>query len=201
VRAAAVALGSALAVAAVAAALIAVAGDAHHAAARPALKGPLMPRGARAPAFALRDDSGRRATLAQYRGRVVVLTFLHSLCRGACPIMAQQIRGALDDLGPRAGQVSALAISVDPAQDTPRNIRHFLRVQRVVGTLRYLRGTRRQLAPVWKAYGVQPVGGRDAHTAYVFLIDRDGLERVGYPVGALTPEDLSNDIRVLLAAA
>jgi protein SCO1/2 len=79
-----------------------------------------------------------------------------------------------------------------------RNVRNFLSVEHVGGVLRYLRGTRRELAPVWRAYAVQPVGGRYDHTAFAFLIDRDGVERVGYPLTDITPEAIAHDARVLL---
>lgn len=162
------------------------------------LEGALMPPHLRATAFTLRDQDGLPATLRQERGRVVVLTFLHSRCTGACPLIAQQIRGALDQLGPRARDVTALAVSVDPAQDTPANARHFLRVQHMDGRLRFLLGTRRQLAPIWKAYGVQPVGARGGHTLLTDLIDRHGVLRVGYTTAAITPELLAHDVGVLL---
>jgi protein SCO1/2 len=163
--------------------------------------GPLMPPGLRAAAFQLRDHTGAPATLAQYRGRVLVMAFLHSKCVGACPVIAQQIRGAFDDLGPLARDARALAISVDPSEDTPRNVARFLRRQHVGGVLRYLIGTRKQLQPVWKAYAVQPVSRRFPHSTFVYLIDRKGVERVGFPLQTLTPENLAHDMRVLLRAS
>lgn len=195
-----VAFGATLALGAVLVALVTIAagGGASKGPARNRLQGPLMPPHLRAAAFALPDQDGRIARISQYRGRVVILTFLHSRCHGACPIIAQQIRGALNELGPQARDVRALAISVDPRQDTVRNVRHFLSVEHVGGVLRYLRGTRRELAPVWRAYAVQPVGGRYDHTAFAFLIDRDGVERVGYPLTDITPEAIAHDARVLL---
>ncbi|MEA2385586.1 MAG: hypothetical protein QOH72_5557, partial [Solirubrobacteraceae bacterium] len=66
--------------------------------------------------FRLRDQDGRTVSLRQFRGRVVVLTFMYTTCRDTCPLTATQIRGALDDLG---RDVPALAVSVDPVNDTP----------------------------------------------------------------------------------
>ena len=164
--------------------------------------GPAMPPGFRTANFSLPDQNGRTATLASYRGRVVVLTFLHSLCHGQCPIIAQQIRGGIDELPAAArARVSALAVSVDPRQDTPANVRHFLAVQHLTGRLRYLRGNRAQLAPVWRSYAVQPVlptDRVDAHSALVLLIDRTGRARVGYTISELTPDDLAHDLRILV---
>ncbi len=147
--------------------------------------------------FALRDQDGRRATLSQYRGSVVVLAFMYSHCRDTCPIEAQQIRGALDDLG---RDVPALAVSVDPAHDTRASARAFLARTRTTGRLRFLMGGRARLAPIWRHYGVRPQGDGFDHTASVVLLDGTGRQRIGFPVERLTPEALAHDIRALRRA-
>lgn len=146
--------------------------------------------------FRLRDQDGRSVALHDYRGRVVILTFMYTTCRDTCPIMAQQIRGALDDIG---RPVPALAVSVDPVGDTQQRARAFLVRQHLVGRMRYLLGTAGELQPIWRAYGIAPqTGGRD-HSAYVVLIDRRGRQRIGFPADHLTPEGLAHDIRRLSA--
>lgn len=162
--------------------------------------GPTLAPGLRAANFSLLDQNGRRISLARYRGRVVVLTFIHSLCRGACPLMVQQIKGALNDLPGSWRQIPAIGVSVDPAQDTRANRIKFLRKYQMTRRLEYVGGSRAELAPLWRAYAIQPLigeGKADDHSAYVFLIDKRGMERVGFPVSALTPEALAHDIRVL----
>ena len=52
----------------------------------------------------------------------------------------------------------------------------------------------RQLAPVWKGYGVQPQTDDLEHSAAVVLVDADGRQRVGFPFAQLTPEALAHDI-------
>ena len=149
--------------------------------------------------FHLTDQNGRPASLDQYRGNVVILTFLYSTCQDTCPLIADQIRGALDDLG---RPVPALAVSVDPVGDTPLNIKRFLFKASLTGRMRYLIGTRAQLAPVWKSYGIAPQtqGSRQSdHSAYVLLIDKRGRDRDGFPASELTPEGLAHDIRLLEA--
>ena len=149
--------------------------------------------------FVLRDQDGRRVALSGFRGRVTVLTFLYSTCQDTCPVTATTIRGALDDLG---HDVPALAVSVDPANDTPASARRFLVQRRLTGgRLRFLLGDRASLAPVWKAYGIRPQGDAFDHSAYVLLIDRDGRQRVSFPVSQLTSEGLVHDIRRLEAEA
>ncbi|WP_372789862.1 SCO family protein [Paraconexibacter sp.] len=147
--------------------------------------------------FRLRDQDGRVASLASLRGNVIVLTFLYTSCEDTCPVAAQQIRGALDDLG---HDVPALAISVDPANDTPAQARRFLLKQRLTGgRMRFLLGDRSTLAPIWKAYGIAPQKDAFDHSARVVLIDPRGRQRVAFPVEKLTPEDLAHDIARLEA--
>lgn len=144
--------------------------------------------------FALRDQDGRTVRLADLRGQPAIVTFMYSTCKDTCPTQAQQIRVALDDLG---HDVPAIAISVDPANDTPLNARRFLSKQYLTGRMRFLLGSRAELEPLWKAYGIQPQGKGFDHSAYVVLLDAEGRQRVGWPVDQLTPEGLAHDLRLL----
>jgi protein SCO1/2 len=147
--------------------------------------------------FRLRDQDGRPASLREYRGHVVVLTFMYSTCQDTCPVTAQTIRGALDQVG---HDVPVLAVSVDPANDTRDTAERFLVKQSLsAGRMRFLLGTRAQLAPIWKAYGIRPQGNGFEHTAYVAVLDRAGRQRVGFPVDHLTDRGLAHDIRRLEA--
>ena len=140
---------------------------------------------------------GRRVSLADFRGQVTVLTFLYTTCEDTCPMTATTIRGALDDLG---HDVPALAVSVDPANDTGARAQRFLSEQRLSGgRMRFLLGDRAQLQPVWRPYGIRPQGEHFEHAAYVLLIDRAGRQRISFPVDKLTSEGLVHDIRALEA--
>jgi protein SCO1/2 len=159
--------------------------------------GALLPGGLRAPDFTLTDQRGRRVSLSQYRGQVVVLAFLSTACPPACSLIAQQIRGALDELG---RPVPTLIVSADPAADTPARVRRFLGEAALSGRVEYLTGTRAELQPVWRTYGIVPsLLGDDAspHAASVLLIDRSGQKRDLFEVEELTPEGLAHDIRKL----
>jgi protein SCO1/2 len=158
--------------------------------------GALRPAGIPPADFTLRDQDGRPAALAAYRGRPVIVTFMYSTCKDTCPLMADQIRGALDALGHDA---PTLVVSVDPAGDTPLKTKRFLARHGLTGRARFLLGTRAQLAPVWRDYGIRPQTNSDAHSAYVLLIDKRGRQRVAFPASELTPEGLGHDVKVLQA--
>jgi cytochrome oxidase Cu insertion factor (SCO1/SenC/PrrC family) len=128
---------------------------------------------------------------------VTVLAFLSSTCGAACTLIAQQVRGALDEL---AHPVPVLLISVDPSGDTPASVARFLARVSLAGRARFLTGPRAALEATWREYGVHPLSsGRSAfeRSATVALLDRDGRERVLFGVEQLTPEGLAHDIRAL----
>jgi len=156
--------------------------------------GAVRPPAAHAPDFTLRDADGERVSMAALRGRPVVVTFIYSHCEDTCPGQVQTIRGALDELG---RDVPVLGISVDPARDTPASARRFLNQQRMTGRMRFVLGEERELAPIWRAYGIAPQRGRLDHSAYVVLVDALGRQRVGFPHSVATDEGLAHDLRRL----
>jgi protein SCO1 len=152
--------------------------------------------------FALRDQDGKLVSLADLRGTVVVLSPTYATCDETCPVAAQQIRGALDDLSAAERErIHAFALSVDPANDTPDRAQEFLLNRRLRGYLDYLIGTRRELLPVWREYGFAPQTDEREHNSYVVLLDAEGRQRIGFPVNFLTPEALAHDLRLLVREA
>jgi protein SCO1/2 len=159
--------------------------------------GAALPPGTRAPDFRLTDQDGRTVSLSVLRGQTVVLAFPYTGCGAPCVVIAQQIRGALDEL-PRA--VPVVLISADPAGDTPANVRRFLASVSLNGRASYLTGTLSQLRKVWRAYRVTPASaGRKAFAgaASVVLVDAQGDERVIFGEEQLTAESLAHDIQAL----
>lgn len=160
--------------------------------------GSLPPEGIDVRDFSLRDQDGRAASLGEYRGKVVVLTFMYSTCQDTCPVTATTIRGALNQVG---HDVPTLAISVDPANDTRDTAERFLLKEGLSsGRMRFLLGSRAQLAPIWKSYGIKPQGKGFEHSAYVLVLDKVGRERSSFPISQLTDSALAHDIRKLEAA-
>jgi protein SCO1 len=153
--------------------------------------GALRPPGLDVPRFRLRDQDGRVVSSQSLRGQPVVYAFVYSTCRDTCPAEVQTIRGALDDLG---SDVPVMGVSVDPANDTPKRAGAFLLEQHMTGRMHFLLGTRRQLEPVWKAFGIRPESKRLEHSAHVVLTDARGRQRIGFPYEELTQERLAHDL-------
>ncbi len=153
-----------------------------------------------APDFALRDQSGRLVRMSSRRGRYTLVTFLYTNCPDVCPLLAEHLNAALRRLGATRADTRVLAVSVDPNGDTTDAVRRFVAVHRLLPQFRYLRGSAAQLKPVWAAYHVasDPQHGTTAvgHSAFVLLVDPQGLERLVYDSN-VKATDIVHDINAM----
>lgn len=164
--------------------------------------GPTAPASMPPIEFSLRDVAGARVRLRSYAGEPVVLVFIDSTCTSLCPLVAQQLRGTLDEL---PHPVPVIAISVDPAQDTSAHVRRFLAAADLAGRVAYIAGPRASLVPIWRFFGIQPelpAGSRsDNFSLDIELLDKTGKPRVGYTeFKELDPDAIAYDIEVLARA-
>jgi protein SCO1 len=159
-------------------------------------EGAIMPKGLEAPAFELANQDGDTVSMRDFRGEPVIVTFLYTTCEDTCPLQAQTVRGALDELGE---DVPAIAVAVDPPRDTPERARAFLSEQRALGRLDFVLGSRAELKRVWDGFYVRPQSVTQEHNARFTLVDKKGFQRVGYPGFEATPERIAHDIRLLQA--
>jgi protein SCO1 len=159
-----------------------------------------------APGFTLRDQRGKPVTLASYRGRPVIVTFIDPLCRDFCPREATILTQAAAQLGRRGPAI--VAVSVDPWGDSPANFRADAQHWRLAPGWRWGTGSYAKLARVWKSYYVgvevanQTIAGvkvrRITHTGAAYLIDGSGHERALF-LYPFTSSDVVNSARNLLA--
>ena len=154
-----------------------------------------------APAIStLHDQTGASFSLASLRGRTVAMTFFDSHCHAECPLEGRAVAIAERALPPSERPV-VVAVSINPL-DTPASARAASRAWGLaaVAAWHWLMGTRKQLAPIWKAYGVyvspHPVNGDIEHTEALMLIDRRGYER-SYYLYPFAPRYVTSDLRTL----
>jgi len=163
--------------------------------------GTTAPPGMPAVDFALPNQDHQTIRLSQYAGQVVVLTFVYSTCQNTCPVVVEQIRGALSELHHR---VPVIAVSVDPKQDTPTDVNAFLIREDMLGQMEYLVAPRPVLKPIWRFFGIQPQLNVNSttsdHSIEVELLDKTGKPRVGYTdLDQMDPDAIAHDIEVLQA--
>ncbi len=156
--------------------------------------GAVRPPGAAVPDFTLTDQDGKTVTAASLKGKPTVYAFIYSTCQDTCPAQVQTIRQALDDTH---ADVNVVGVTVDPKTDTPKLAKTFLLKQTMTGRMKFLLGTRAQLEPVWKGFGIRPQTNALEHSAHVVVADTDGMQRVGFPFDHLTPEGLGHDMAKL----
>lgn len=152
--------------------------------------------------FALRDGAtGKVVRLSGLRGKAVLLTFVYTRCPDVCPLIMTNLGAALDKAGPAtAKNARIVAVSVDPEGDTPARVKEFLRVRGLAGRADYLIGTKAQLAPVWKAYGIAVEATPDdrelGHTASVRGITASGKQKTIYAQN-FSPTVVARDLPLL----
>ena len=180
---------------------LAVALSAAHAA--PALKAGVFEPPRQAPEFTLSGSDGSDVSLARYRGKLVLLSFGFTHCAAVCPTTLATLAQARQALGPHAGAVQVVFVTVDPERDSPAKLKTYLGAFDVS----FVGGAAKPevLAAMRKNYGVVankvPMSaGTYAvdHTSSIFLIDRDGKLRAMMPYGR-DAGDFVHDIKLLLA--
>lgn len=149
--------------------------------------------------FKLSDHRGAARSMADYRGKAVVLTFGYASCPDVCPTTLAQAAQAVRSLGARGERVQVLFVTVDPERDTAELLGHYVPAfhPAFVG-LRGDAAATAQVARDFKVfYNKQPNGTVD-HTAGVFVFDPAGRLRL-YHSASKTAADLAHDLELLLA--
>ena len=116
--------------------------------------GTLLTSESPAASFELRNQFGETVSMADRRGRVVVLTFLYTACPDICPLTAERLRAAYELLGEAAEDVSMLVVSVDPERDTEEAALAYSKKWGMERRWDYLVGDRDSLSATWRAYFV-----------------------------------------------
>jgi protein SCO1/2 len=153
-----------------------------------------------APAVDLTDQYGKKIDLAKLKGHTVLVAFLYTHCTDLCPIVAGKLHTAYAGLG-KAERPIFLAVSVDPAHDTPASAAAFNKRHRTTGEIDWLLGSKAELQKVWTAWGVKPEHNANdpeeiEHDAEIFAIDPQGQIRAYYPP-SFKPAKLALGTKVL----
>lgn len=153
-------------------------------------------------ALNLTDHEGRPRTLADFRGKVVTVFFGFTHCPDACPTTLAEMAQVMKELGPDAGKVQVLFVTVDPERDTQPVLKQYVPSfnPEFLGLYGDAEATARAAKEFKVFYQKQPVkgGGYSVdHSAGTFILDREGRLRLfaQYGQGAAP---ILHDIRLLL---
>ena len=158
------------------------------------------PRGARPPSLNLVDTDGHPRTLADLRGKTVVLFFGFLRCPNACPAELFKLTLVMKQLGPARDRVQVLFVTLDPERDKPDLLRGYVTTfdPRFMG----LTGTPAQIAAAASTFAVayeKVARGNDYtidHSTGTYILDRTGRLRL---LGAMdtTVADYVHDLAAL----
>jgi protein SCO1 len=154
--------------------------------------------------FALTDQDGKPRTLADFRGKAVVIFFGYTHCPDVCPTTMSEMAAVMKELGPDADRVQVLFVTLDPERDTPAILKQYVPAfdPRFIA----LSGDQEATAKVAREFRVfyQKVPGKEAgsytldHTAASYVFDPQGRVRLFVRHGQ-GPEPIAHDLKMLLA--
>jgi protein SCO1/2 len=153
--------------------------------------------------FHLTDHNGRPRSLADFRGKVVVLFFGYTHCPEICPTTLNDLALALKRLGPDAKKVQVLFATIDPERDTQQLLAQYVPAfnPTFLGLYGNAAATARVAAEFHVTYGKHPTGNRGKydmdHTAGAFVFDQNGKLRL-YTGYGQTAEAYAHDLGLLL---
>jgi protein SCO1/2 len=153
--------------------------------------------------FSLTDHTGKPRTLADFRGKAVVVFFGFTHCPDVCPTALGTLAEAKRQLGPDGERVQGIFISLDPERDTPKLLANY--VPAFDASFLGLVGDAQATAEVAKEFkvmyqkspGKTPDSYTIDHSAGMFVFDPEGRLRlyVGHGQGA---DALAHDLREIL---
>jgi protein SCO1/2 len=156
--------------------------------------------------FDLTDHHGQRRTLADFRGKAVVVFFGFTQCPDVCPTTLSEMAQAMVALGARADQVQVLFITLDPERDTRELLAQYVPAfdKRFLGLFGDVEATTR-VAREFKVFfqkvpGSTPGSYTLDHTAGSYVFDPKGRLRLFIKHGQ-GPAALVSDLGRLLDGA
>lgn len=158
-------------------------------------------RGEAALRFSLTDQAGGPFSSEAERGRVLVVNFIYTSCRDACPLLTAKLALIQRRLAGVQG-VRLVSITVDPTRDTPAVLaRYAAPFGAVPERWVFLTGTAAEVAAVLDAFGVtvRSVPGESLdHTVVAVLVDGQGRRRFSYFGADFDEAHVEADARALL---
>jgi protein SCO1 len=158
-----------------------------------------LPKIGPAPDFALISQEQAPIALADFRGKVVAVTFIFTRCTETCPVLTPMMSFVQDRLGRDFGRkIVFISVTVDPDRDTPEVLKEYAQA---FGTdpagWFFLTGSAEEIREVTRRYGVfaaKAENGSVDHTFLTSIIDSRGILRVQYLGVRFDPEEFRRDL-------
>lgn len=154
--------------------------------------------------FALKDFNGKPRTMADFKGKAVIMFFGYTQCPDVCPTTMTDLAAVMKQLGPQADKVQVLFVTVDPERDTPELLSKYVPAfdSRFLG----LRGDEAETKKIAKDYKVyyQKVPGKEPgsysmdHSAGLYIYDTQGRIRL-FARDAQDTAAMAHDLKILIS--
>ena len=163
------------------------------------------------PEFSLTDQDNRKVSLRDFRGKVVLMSFIYTHCTTGCPLTTAKLASIYDAL--KGKDLHIVAITIDPAYDTPSVLKEYGKQWKGVDfqSWSFLTGTHDEINDVLFDYKVssqtQAKRGSSGevlsvsivdHALKIFLIDRKGTRRFEYWGQDFDTKAVIQDLRKVL---
>ncbi len=153
--------------------------------------------------FLLTDHNGKVRTLADFRGKVVIMFFGYTQCPDVCPTTMVELRSALQQLGADAARVQVLFVTLDPERDTRELLANYVPAfdpsfLGLYGDLETTAKTAKEFRVFYQKHpGPTPTSYTLDHTAGSYVFDPQGRVRLFVRHGG-SIANLVADLRALL---
>jgi protein SCO1/2 len=158
-----------------------------------------------APGFQLTGADEKSVTLSQFRGKVVLVSFVFTTCNGTCPATTARlakIQEAIVKVPSLKDRVQLISISLDPERDTTEKLRGYMGLYDVdhrnwsfvTGAAADVRHT----IAAWGMWAKPAANGQLDHPSRVFLVDPQGRIREIYNLDFLRLPWVIDDVQLLL---
>jgi protein SCO1 len=154
--------------------------------------------------FSLLDPDGNVKTLADFKGKVVVMFFGYTQCPDICPTTLTEMQQVMTLLGPQSDKVQVLFVTVDPERDTAAILKQYVPSfdSRFLGLRPADDAALEKVTKDFKIYykkvpGNSPGSYTMDHTAGSYAFDPQGHLRL-YIKHAQGPETLAHDLKELM---
>jgi protein SCO1/2 len=154
--------------------------------------------------FSLLDPDGKVRTLADFKGKAVVVFFGYTQCPDVCPTTLTEMQQVMTLLGPQADKVQVLFVTVDPERDSASILKQYVPAfdSRFLGLRPADEAALEKVAKDFKIYYKKVPGTTSGsytmdHTAGSYAFDPQGQLRL-YIKHAQGAETLAQDLKELL---
>ena len=154
--------------------------------------------------FSLLDPDGNTRTLADFKGKAVVMFFGYTQCPDVCPTTLTEMQQVMTLLGPKSDKVQVLFVTVDPDRDMAAILKQYVPSfdSRFLGLRPADEAALEKVTKDFKIYykkvpGSSPGSYTMDHSAGSYAFDPEGRLRL-YIKHAQGPETLAHDLKELL---